>query len=223
MVSEYLDNILSPVAGLMGISPEDLSETLYTEFVGEGVDSLLDLTLRPFGIRLIKGLFSVGGYLSLIFGPYVASGLSKLGIPLPSIDSRTKREIMKMATHLGTQAVEYDPNVGYAIQQGFAFGEGIVELDVNKLVSTLVKTPEEIEAELAGVRAALGSLGVKFPDATGIITDTIKKLTGSFATGAGSSAAQGGSAFQSSPQQIEAAIMEDHREAITTPEAAITI
>jgi len=163
MVSQFMDSWLDPIARHLGLSGADLSETLFTEFVGEGIDSLIDATMKPFGVRLVKGLSALLSYLTLL-------------IPGLPIDSRTRREIVRMGTHLATQAVEYDPNVSFAIQQAFTFGESLVELDPQKMINQIVKTPAEIEEELNKVKAAFGMFGELAPSLGNKVTEKAKEV-----------------------------------------------
>lgn len=147
MVSQYLDFIFEPIAKRLGIGGAELSETIFTEFGAEGIDTVIDITCQPFGTRLLKGLSAIASYLTLL-----VPGLSGM------LDSRTKREIIRMGTHLATQAVEYSPQAEMSLRQAFNFGEALVELNPTKMLNQLVKAPGAIESELNSFARVFGDM-----------------------------------------------------------------
>jgi len=149
MVSQYFDKYFKPLASKLGISGSELSETIFTEASGEAINSIVNLTMEPFGGKLVKGVGAIAAYIAC----FVLNKYQRRLGPLSRLGPRAKSEIIRIGTHLGTQVATIDPpTMKLAMQQAFSFGQGLVELNPAKIFAAMVKPTAVIQTELAKIK-----------------------------------------------------------------------
>lgn len=156
-LTSWLDGLMAEPSRRIGIPREQLSAHIGGEFIG----SLLEV---------VSGLFSKGW---LHVAVNAAAGAIALGYATyaTGVPERLRREMLSLGAHLAFRALELVRMGEFWRSLGITL-EALKTGDINAVLSSVLKTPSEVVAEVVGAEVTCAPVTAALPPAYEVTSPT---------------------------------------------------